>query len=200
MSLAVQLYTQNKEMLDAWAEFFAQESSVDLIHNDILETDADAIVSPANSFGFMDGGLDYQLSEKFGWDIQDVLQQEIQNSTLGELLIGSTLTLETKHPIIKYIISAPTMRVPMNYHISTSINAYLAMKAILIEAINHPKINKVAIPGLCTGVGRMPFDIASGQMFYAFEEVIKGVKRNFVDFGEAQAFQIKLNRNSMIWD
>ena len=28
---------------------------------------ADAIVSPANSFGFMDGGIDYAYSDHFGW-------------------------------------------------------------------------------------------------------------------------------------
>ena len=30
---------------------------------------ADAIVSPANSFGFMDGGIDYCYSEHFGWQM-----------------------------------------------------------------------------------------------------------------------------------
>ena len=30
---------------------------------------ADAIVSPANSFGFMDGGIDMVYSKRFGWQM-----------------------------------------------------------------------------------------------------------------------------------
>ena len=36
-----------------------------------------AVVSPANSFGFMDGGLDYKLSERFGWALQERLQRRL---------------------------------------------------------------------------------------------------------------------------
>ena len=38
---------------------------------DIFEggPEADAIVSPANSFGFMDGGIDMVYSRHFGWQM-----------------------------------------------------------------------------------------------------------------------------------
>ena len=68
-----------------------------------------------------------------------------------ELLIGKSLVIPTKHNYIPFLISAPTMRVPMSFNIATSINAYLAMKAILIAGKNHEAINTIAIPGLCTG-------------------------------------------------
>jgi len=47
-----------------------------------------------------------------------------------------------------------------------------AMKTILIKAKNEDRISTVAIPGLCTGVGRMQPIIATRQMSQAYKEVI----------------------------
>ena len=49
------------------------------IEGDITQIECDAMVSPANSFGFMDGGLDYALSERFGWDLEKRLQKIIKD-------------------------------------------------------------------------------------------------------------------------
>lgn len=183
----------------AWEEYFSKYENVEILKEDITKVKSDAIVSPANSFGFMDGSLDYVLSERFGWHIQENLQKQIYNSDEGELLIGQTITLDTGDAEIPFLISAPTMRVPMNFNIATSINPYLAMKGILIACKKHPKIDSVSIPGLCTGCGRMPFHIAAKQMFLAYEEIILNKKRIFKEFGDAQRFQYELNENSLIW-
>ena len=182
-----------------WEHKFFNQKNVSVIKADITKVKSDAIVSPANSFGFMDGSLDYVISERLGWHLQDQLQQQIQESDEGELLVGQTITLETGDKDIPYLISAPTMRVPMNFNIATSVNPYLAMKAILIAALKNKNINSVSIPGLCTGCGRMPYHIAAHQMFLAFEEVILKKKRIFKEFGDAQRFQYELNENSLIW-
>lgn len=86
-----------------------------------------------------------------------------------------------------------TMRVPMNYNISTSINSYLAMKATLVESRKHPKIETIAIPSFCTGVGKMQYEISARQMYKAFEEIEKGNKMNFANFGEAQKYHWQIN-------
>lgn len=198
--LKIKLVYQEIELGKAWKQDFASFKNVEIIHEDIIKTNCDAIVSPANSFGFMDGGLDLHLSETFGWHIQDELQERISKSAEKELLIGKSMILATKHKEIPFLISAPTMRVPMSFNIATSVNAYLAMKAILIAAKNHEEINTVAIPGLCTGCGRMPFDIASNQMFLAFDEVINGNYKDYQTFGETQKFQNRLNEKGLIWD
>jgi O-acetyl-ADP-ribose deacetylase (regulator of RNase III) len=83
------------------------------------------------------------------------LQQLIKELPEGELLVGQSIVMETGDPVVPYLISAPTMRIPTNFNIDTSVNAYLAMTAILIKAKTHPEISSVCIPGLCTGVGRM---------------------------------------------
>lgn len=56
---------------DAWAKHFGQQVNVTIMEGDICNMSCDAVVSPANSFGFMDGGLDLALSERFGWGLQD---------------------------------------------------------------------------------------------------------------------------------
>ncbi len=85
------------------------------------------------------------------------------------------------------------------FNIDTSINAYLAMKAILIKAKGNEKINSVAIPGLCTGVGRMEPIIAARQMFQAYKEIILGEKMDFETFGDAQKYHWNINPKGMIW-
>ena len=194
------LYYREKALGDAWKNEFAEAKNVDIIEGDICQTDCNAIVSPANSFGFMDGGLDYALSEHFGWDLQDKLQHEIQQLPEGELLIGKALVIATGDKQVPWLISAPTMRVPMSFNIPTSVNAYLAMKAILVAAKAHPEIHSVAIPGLCTGVGRMPAPTAARQMFRAYEEIALGKKPSFEDFGDAQKYHWRLNEDGMIYD
>ena len=84
-------------------------------------------------------------------------------------MVGRAMILETGDELIPYLISAPTMRVPMNFNIATSVNPYLAMKATLIEARKHPKIESIAISGFCTGVGRMQPEIAARQMISSLQ-------------------------------
>ena len=65
------------------------------------------------------------------------------------------------------MIAAPTMRVPED--VSKTLNAYLAMRAALVAALQHnaqkeQTMRVVAVPGLCTGVGRMSCGAASQQM------------------------------------
>lgn len=52
------------ELGAAWNRHFHNAANVTIADCDLLEVETDAIVSPANSFGFMDGGLDYHLCER----------------------------------------------------------------------------------------------------------------------------------------
>ena len=149
--LQIKLVYIEEELGNAWINDFVGCTNVTILNGNLLETECDAIVSPANSFGFMDGGLDLHISEKFGWHLQDELQAKIASLDEKELLIGKSITLATGNEKIPYLISAPTMRVPMSFNIATSVNAYLAMKAILIACKNKETIKTVAIPGLATG-------------------------------------------------
>lgn len=193
------LIDTNPALVAAWRQLFSAQANVTVQEGDITSLSVDALVSPANSFGFMDGSLDYAISVRLGWELEKELQRRIKASPEGELLIGQTMTLETGDPLIPYLISAPTMRIPTNFNIDTSVNAYLAMKAILLAANRDERISAVAIPGLCTGVGRMEPGVAAKQMFAAFEEIVLGKKMDFATFGEAQKYHWNLNPHGMIW-
>jgi O-acetyl-ADP-ribose deacetylase (regulator of RNase III) len=193
------LFDRNQEMIDSWSEFFKNESDIEIVLGDFDSIKCDAIVSPANSFGFMDGGIDFAIIQKLGWGLQKKLQEQIRNLPEGELLIGNALIIETDNENIPFLISAPTMRIPTNYNIATSINAYLAMKATLIKAINHDKINTVAIPGFCTGTGGMNKRIAAKQMYMAYKEIVKEERLLFSSFKDAQKHHLELNTDAVIW-
>lgn len=189
----------NTTLIEAWKDCFKEHSDVTVIEGDITQIKCDAIVSPANSFGFMDGGVDYALSVRFGWDMETKLQQLIKALPEGELLIGQSILMDTGDPEIPFLISAPTMRILTNFNIDSSVNAYLAMKAILIRAKSDSRISSVAIPGLCTGVGRMQPTTAAVQMLTAYKEIILGQKMDFATFGEAQKYHWNMNKDGMIW-
>jgi hypothetical protein len=71
------VYHNNESLGEQWRLRFDGQVDVEVLPGDICQVQADAIVSPANSFGFMDGGLDQALSERFGWGLQESLQRAI---------------------------------------------------------------------------------------------------------------------------
>jgi len=168
------LRDKNKDLVNEWINAFNDYQNVKVSCGNILDMNADAIISPANSFGFMDGGIDLVYSEYFGWNLQDSLQNKIRNEFYGELPVGLATIIETGNDNIKYLVSCPTMRVPEN--VSDTVNAYLAFRAGLIEIINFNKKNTVKItsvlcPGLGTLSGKIPITNCVIQMKYAYDLV-----------------------------
>lgn len=147
------------------------EGSIFDLASPTLNPKCSCFVSPANSFGFMDGGIDLHYSNFFGWDLSKRLQTIIKNKYQGELLIGQAEILTTKNMEVPYLIAAPTMRVPEL--LVESINAYLATRATLRLAVAN-KLPSIAFPGMGTGIGRLPVAVCAKQMRAAYEEVILG--------------------------
>ena len=167
----------NIGLVEAWKTHFAGIDNVQVSAGDIFDQKADAIVSPANSFGYMDGGIDLVYIRRFGWDLQDRLQSHLKEHHDGELPVGQAAIVETLDPEIPYLISAPTMRVPMN--VAKTPNAYLAFRAA-IRAVKQRNagdggsIRSVLCPGLGTAIGRMPPDVAAKQMAAAYCDCVLG--------------------------
>ncbi|MCL2313328.1 MAG: macro domain-containing protein [Firmicutes bacterium] len=172
----IQLIDKNRELCEQWLKYFSDCSDVLIYRGDFFGKPTDCVVSPANSFGFMDGGLDYYISMILGNHVQERLQQQIKEKYHGELLVGQAELIVTDVPQIPYCISAPTMRVPMI--LTNTVNVYLATKAIFYLWINNcdaqKNINTITIPGLGTGVGKVPFDICAKQMRKAYDEIWLG--------------------------
>lgn len=133
------------------------------------------MVSPANSFGMMDGGIDAAIIRFFGKSLMDRVQQRILDEYLGEQPVGTSIIVETNHPKHPYLAHTPTMRVPMS--IQGTHNPYMAMWAMLLAVRKHNQtskqvINTIACPGLGTGIGRVPYTEAARQMALAYENFL----------------------------
>lgn len=178
MDLEIVLASPQSALLEAWKKRCQKFSNISLYEGSVFDVDCDALVSPANSFGFMDGGIDAQYTDYFGSHVQDRLRMRILEVHHGELLIGQAEIVETDHPKHRFLIAAPTMRVPMVLE-ESSINPYLATRAVIL-AVKHKatdasgiqKLNKVCFPGMGTGVGRVPANRCAHQMASAFEQTM----------------------------
>lgn len=176
--LSIHLRDINPAVTKAWEQQFASRHDVEVSCGDIFEHLADAIVSPANSFGYMDGGIDLIYSRVLGRHLEGELQAHLRDRHFGELPVGQAVILPTGHRSIPYLVSAPTMRVPMG--IGRTANVYLAFRAALIAILRHnessaPKIRSLLVPGLGTGVGDMPPERAARQMRIAYDAITGGL-------------------------
>ena len=63
--LTIRLIDRLEPLVAEWQKVMPS-STVEIVHGDIFSRPADALVSPANSFGFMDGGIDLAYSRRFG--------------------------------------------------------------------------------------------------------------------------------------
>jgi O-acetyl-ADP-ribose deacetylase (regulator of RNase III) len=167
-------------LINAWNDVASNNTDVVTYQGSIFDVECDALVSPANSFGFMDGSLDFAISEFFGWHVQDRLQEAIKSKHNGELLVGQIEIVPTDHASIPYVISAPTMRVPLD--IRGTANPYLAIRGVLLAVKNgvfkdgtlvKDRIKTIAFPGMGTGVGQITPTVFAKQMKQAVTDVIE---------------------------
>jgi O-acetyl-ADP-ribose deacetylase (regulator of RNase III) len=135
----------------------------------------DCLVSPANSFGMMYGGMNAAITQFFGVQLERRVQQRILDDYLGEQPIGTSLIVETHHPKHPFLAHTPTMRVPMGIQ-GTDI-PYVAMWAMLLAVRQHnhtarQPITTLACPGLGTGIGQIPATEAARQMAIAYDHFL----------------------------
>jgi hypothetical protein len=97
----------------------------------------DCMVSAANSFGLMDGGVDLAITRFFGVSLMDCVQARIVTEYRGEQPVGTCEIIPTGHAEHPYIAHAPTMRVPMP--IASTDNVYCAMWAMKRRRCLTPK-------------------------------------------------------------
>ena len=182
MPVALTLCDRSPELVQAWRRYFSDESGIKIASQNILTLDVDALAVPANAFGFTDGGVDIAISKEiFDWRLQDRLRAVIDQDHAGELLVGQALVMPTNSARLRYVVVAPTMRVPAD--VSDTVNAYLAMRAILRAVESHNRANRasptnqirsLAVPGLCTGTGKMLPERAAFQMWTAYRSIVLG--------------------------
>jgi O-acetyl-ADP-ribose deacetylase (regulator of RNase III) len=186
----------DEALTDSWIEFCGDLDFVAVHHGSIFDVECDAVVSPANSYGFMDGGIDGLYMWHFGENIQMRVRRQIFDHHHGEILVGQADVVETGHEKIPHLIFAPTMRVPMN--LKDSVNPYLAARAIFLLATHGhfrsgslagekiaDRIQSIAIPGLGTGAGKISSKVCAQQVRAAINDVLLGGYRMPQSWAEA---------------
>ena len=119
---------------------------------DLTQVVCDAIVNPANSYGYMGGGVAGAIKRVGG--------REIENEAIAKapIHVGEAIVTTSGSLPCKYVIHAPTMKQPaMRIPVE---NVKLATRAALELAL-QVNVKSIAIPGMGTGVGRVPVEDAA---------------------------------------
>lgn len=174
------LFDTNFHLVKSWIKLFTIRSlgkryqNVKILHSNFEKLDNyDFLVSPANSFGYMDGGIDEFYSKKYP-NIGSVVRKRISeigiknNQNLFYLPVGSVIVVDIPNTNQK-LICAPTMYYPSN--IQNTNNVYHVFRAILEIYKRNPNII-MAVPGLGTGVGGIDEKECALNMFKAYKDFI----------------------------
>lgn len=156
---------------------FSDVPDIQVSQTDIrkLERGNVAFVSPANSLGFMDGGIDLHLSRTILPGIETKVKRAIRDightTSIGRayLPVGSALYVE--HDASSALIVAPTMFLPHN--VGKTRNAYHSFYAALkIWKATCPSWTLV-VTSHCCGVGGMSGPEAAKQMRDAYLDAMR---------------------------
>lgn len=186
---------------------FDMFEGVSVQHGRFEDVEFDCIVSAANSFGLMDGGVDGAITMYFGNQLMYRVQQTIIKEYHGEQPVGTSFIIrgnaELNDGNNKYVAHTPTMRVPMN--IRGTENVYQAMRAMLIEVHKfnervdsgeyppeYNRINTVACTGLGTLCGEIPYRKAALDMAVGYEKYLN--PPTHIDWDFARERHMSLNK------
>lgn len=161
--------------------------NAELVNASVRSIPADhgtAYVSPANSFLFMDGGIDWVYSRMMFPGLEKHVQREarwsLPKTSLGRafLPVGKAMLLSIPgSPAC--MVMAPTMFFPQD--VGCTHNAYHATYAAVSCALESGCVSHLVVPGMCTGIGKMVVDEAASQMSVAIEDVLGGRPQKYTD-------------------
>jgi O-acetyl-ADP-ribose deacetylase (regulator of RNase III) len=129
-----------------------------------LKFKVDAIVNPANSFGYMGGGVALAIKNAGGEEI------EREAVSKAPIEIGKAVATTAGKLNAKFVIHAPTMKNPAGETDEEKIK--LATLAAL-RCAEEKGVKSIAFPGMGTGVGGIPYEVAAKAMVEAIKEFIR---------------------------
>lgn len=193
-------------LCDAWKIYFKDLPDIEIVCDSFQKVPVyDCMVSPANSFGIMDGGIDYAITKFFGEQLMARVQERILKEYRGEQPVGTSFIVETGMDDHPYLAHTPTMRYPMSL-LRTDV-VYTAMWAMLNTVANfnltasHP-IDTILCPGLGTGTGAVPALEGARQMALAYRNFLTPPtfidwdyaldRQNEIRFGGYYGFTLKM--------
>ncbi|PRW62997.1 macro domain-containing protein [Actinopolyspora mortivallis] len=181
--LRLVLCALDESLAAAWRDIADGRAGVSVYHGSVLDNRVDAVVSPANSYGWMRGGVDAVYATAF-----PEVEQQVRSAVLayhgGELPVGEALLVPTGSRVPAWLISAPTVREPGERLPADTVSPYLAARAVLrlwsgaVLDNGIPVrrvVRSIALPGLGTGVGGATPELCAKQVAAAWDEVFTRV-------------------------
>lgn len=176
--MKIYLLDINPTMTKAWEKYFSNIQQIEIVNDDFghfmdTHSDVEAVVSPANAYGLMDGGYDKAITDYFGKEIQYKIQEKINKEWYGEQPVGTSISIHTDKVVpnsqkMIRLIHTPTMRSP-EVIIDARI-VYQCMRTTLIEA-EQQDVHSIVIPafgGLC---GQIPLNTIAYYMHCAYKQL-----------------------------
>ncbi|MFD8024764.1 ADP-ribosyltransferase domain-containing protein [Streptomyces lavendulae] len=171
-TLRVVLTDVNERVVEAWRAAFADTPGIEIRRGSILTEDVDAWVTPTNSMGRMDGGVDAAIKRHLGSGIQLRVQRAIRDRFSGALPVGSAVCVPSGATVPRYLISTPTM-VASSQNVSATLNVALACAAAF-QAVHRQNrllpgsIRSVALVGMGAQTGRVPARVCANLMWTGY--------------------------------
>ncbi|WP_234344322.1 ADP-ribosyltransferase domain-containing protein [Streptomyces sp. WM6372] len=171
-TLRVVLTDVNERVVEAWRAAFADTPGIEIRRGSILDEDVDAWVTPTNSRGRMDGGVDAAIKRHLGSGIQLRVQRAIRDRFAGALPVGSAVCVPSGATFPRYLISTPTM-VGSSQNVSATLNVALACAAAF-QAVHRQNrqvpgsIRSVALVGMGAQTGRVPARVCANLMWTGY--------------------------------
>ncbi|WP_406044525.1 macro domain-containing protein [Micromonospora sp. NBC_00898] len=170
--LKVVLRDVNAKVVQAWLAAFADTPAVEIHKGSILTQHVDAWVSPTNSRGRMDGGVDAAIKRHLGAGIQLRVQRAIRDQFGGSLPVGSAVCVPSGATNPKFLISTPTMEQSAE-NVSETLNVALAcaaaFQAIHVQNEREPgSIRSVALVGMGAATGKVPPRVCANLMWTGY--------------------------------
>lgn len=208
MTFKLILSAISEDLFLAFKKHFEKFPQVEVVFRPFEQTQFDCVVSAANSFGLMDGGVDQCITDYFGVQMMKRVQNQIITDYYGEQSIGTSMIVrgnEIPGQRNKYVAHTPTMRIPMDIYKTR--NVYSAMKSMLIAVQQHnnirqeladaqiedidTKIESVVCPGLGTNAGRVPAEDAAKEMALALHHFLNPPKKIDWFFAQERSIEIQ---------
>jgi O-acetyl-ADP-ribose deacetylase (regulator of RNase III) len=173
------LCARETTLAEVWQSVAEGRDEIAAHKGSVLEVAADAVVSPANSYGLMRGGIDAMYSTEWP-DIEQRVRGAVLGLHGGELPVGDAVLVPTGARAPRWLISAPTMREPGEILPADTVHPYLAARAVfrlwrdsyLDDDIRvSDAVRVIAMPGLGTGIGRVAPAVCGRQVAAAWDEV-----------------------------
>ena len=167
--LKVVLVDVNTKVVQAWRAAFADTPEVEIHKGSILDQRVDAWVSPTNSRGRMDGGVDAVIKRHLGAGSRLRVQRAIRDQFGGSLPVGSAVCVPSGATNPKFLISTPTMEQSVE-NVSETLNVALAcaaaFQAIHMQNEKEPgSIESVALVGMGVATGGVPPRVCANLMW-----------------------------------